>query len=222
MCTFDAQTRSLQPSLDGCKPADGTRPRWRPFGKRQTVQRNRMDLPPKNRKTTPCSSFPKVHRWATCYPSAQKSVRRAECRWNPIKHVETRVPETVTVNELAALRQIQAQLVYSDGSVRSKTVQWEIKPDDRLGTEGLTIEGTIHENAYSFPLAVGYGDPVIFFWEGNWYFIATNDNEDDRAFYVRKADCVEGFSKRTRRRRFSWMWTKKRGLYRLFGHRNFM
>ena len=31
---------------------------------------------------------------------------------------------------------------------------------------------------------------MLFFWEGSWYFIATNDNEDDIALYARKADSV--------------------------------
>ena len=43
---------------------------------------------------------------------------------------------------------------------------------------------------YVFPLAEGYGDPVIFPWDGKWYFIATNDNTDDIGLYVREADSV--------------------------------
>ncbi len=43
---------------------------------------------------------------------------------------------------------------------------------------------------YTFPLACGFGDPVIFPWEGKWYYIATSDNTDDVGFYVRKADTV--------------------------------
>lgn len=45
---------------------------------------------------------------------------------------------------------------------------------------------------YSFPLAKGYGDPVIFPWEGKWYFIATNDNTGDIGIYTREADTVPG------------------------------
>lgn len=190
MCTFDAQTHRYN-----LRWMDANR-RWyqtevETVWQTQTVSGTAWICTEESQDHA-MLQLPKGAQVGNVLPIRAEICARAERRWNPIKHVETRVPETVTVNELDALRQIQAQLVYSDGSVRSKTVQWEIKPDDRLGTEGLTIEGTIHENAYSFPLAVGYGDPVIFFWEGNWYFIATNDNEDDRAFYVRKADRVEG------------------------------
>lgn len=43
---------------------------------------------------------------------------------------------------------------------------------------------------YSFPLARGFGDPVIFKWEGKWYFISTSDNTGDIGIYVREADTV--------------------------------
>lgn len=45
---------------------------------------------------------------------------------------------------------------------------------------------------YQFPLAKGYGDPVIFPWNGKWYYISTNDNLDDIGIYVREADTIPG------------------------------
>ena len=45
---------------------------------------------------------------------------------------------------------------------------------------------------YQFPLAKGYGDPVIFFWKEKWYFISTSDNTHDVGIYVREADSVPG------------------------------
>ena len=45
---------------------------------------------------------------------------------------------------------------------------------------------------YPFPLTCGYGDPVLFKWEGKWYFIATNDNLDDIGIYVRESVTVKG------------------------------
>ena len=43
---------------------------------------------------------------------------------------------------------------------------------------------------YTFPLAKGFGDPVIFPWEGKWYFLSTSDNTGDVGIYVREADTV--------------------------------
>ena len=43
-----------------------------------------------------------------------------------------------------------------------------------------------------FPLAVGWADPVIFTWEGKWYFQATNDNNNNIGLFIREADSVAG------------------------------
>lgn len=43
-----------------------------------------------------------------------------------------------------------------------------------------------------FPLATGWADPQIFRWKDKYYFIATNDNNNDIGIYVRESDTVEG------------------------------
>lgn len=43
-----------------------------------------------------------------------------------------------------------------------------------------------------FPLAVGWADPVIFHWEGKWYFLATNDNNNNIGLFIRESDSVAG------------------------------
>ena len=54
------------------------------------------------------------------------------------------------------------------------------------------VIGTVCGREFPFPLARGYGDPVIFSWEGKWYFLGTNDNLNDIGIYIREADTVEG------------------------------
>lgn len=115
---------------------------------------------------------------------------RAERYWNPVFHVRTRVPESVQLKELNDLNGLRAEAVYSDGSVSAKRVEWELE-NARPDAEGICeVAGTVKEERYPFPLAVGYGDPVLFFWEGSWYYISTNDNTDDIGLYVRKAQTV--------------------------------
>lgn len=58
-------------------------------------------------------------------------------------------------------------VTYSDGSTHKK----DIKNYPNL----------------KFPLARGFGDPVVLLWEDEYYFIATNDNLNDIGLYVRKA-----------------------------------
>ncbi len=43
-----------------------------------------------------------------------------------------------------------------------------------------------------FPLAVGWADPVIFSWRDRWYFLATNDNNNNIGLFIREADSVAG------------------------------
>lgn len=43
-----------------------------------------------------------------------------------------------------------------------------------------------------YPLAKGYGDPVILKWQGQYYYIATNDNTDDIGLYIRRSDSLQG------------------------------
>jgi GH43 family beta-xylosidase len=49
---------------------------------------------------------------------------------------------------------------------------------------------TRKESCYNFPLALGHADPVIFSWQGKWYYIFTNDNNGNIGFRVRRAKRV--------------------------------
>lgn len=44
----------------------------------------------------------------------------------------------------------------------------------------------------TFPLATGWADPQIFMWKGRYYFIATNDNNNNIGIFVRESDTVMG------------------------------
>lgn len=112
--------------------------------------------------------------------------------WTPIRHEEVLLPEQITVKSKDELEQIRATVVYSDGSCRTGKVDWNTDgiDFDRSGT--CLVEGTIRRQTFPFPLAKGYGDPVVFLWGGKWYFLGTNDNRDDIGLYVREAEDVEG------------------------------
>ena len=57
---------------------------------------------------------------------------------------------------------------------------------------GSYRKGTPSDTAmeFKFPLATGWADPQIFKWEGKYYFIATNDNNNNIGLFVREADNV--------------------------------
>lgn len=124
-------------------------------------------------------------------------VRRSLCdrivlHWSRIHNTEVCVPESIWAASEEELTKVWATAIYSDGSTSLKQVKWETEGID-FQTEGIhEISGTVQNIQYEFPLAKGYGDPVIFPWEGKYYFIATNDNLDDIGLYVRVSEDVDG------------------------------
>ncbi len=117
---------------------------------------------------------------------------RAAKYWNPVYHTETVVPECVRISSARELDDVMAEAVYSDGSRALKRVLWEKETIDFSRPGVCGIKGSVQSKKYAFPLAEGFGDPVIFRWEGKWYYTSTNDNLGDIGLYVREADTVEG------------------------------
>lgn len=115
---------------------------------------------------------------------------RAEEYWNPVYNTEIIVPENITVRSAKELDEVKATAVYSDGSSVLKRVVWEKEGIDFSVPGIYEVSGEVADKSYPFPLAKGYGDPVLFFWEGKWYYISTNDNVDDIGLYVREADNI--------------------------------
>ena len=120
------------------------------------------------------------------------AVQEALLWWSPVVHTGTSVPETIRVRSEQELDDTPALLTYSDGSCRQKKISWD-KRDIRFDCPGTyEVKGVIRRQAFRFPLTKGYGDPVIFPWEGKWYFISTYDNLGDIGLYAREADDPHG------------------------------
>lgn len=112
--------------------------------------------------------------------------------WMPLYSVTAEVPAEARLKSLDKLGQVRARVTYSDGSTDEKPVSWDHESLIHLGDGKYWITGQIKPVDTGFPLAVGYADPVLFFWEGYWYFLATNDNVNDVGLFVRRAETVEG------------------------------
>ena len=119
-------------------------------------------------------------------------VDRAVLHYSKLTNVAVQLPERVCAKAEEDLAKVQARAVYSDGSTAQKQVKWDCSPVDFTKPGTYTVCGEVQNPEYPFPLANGYGDPVILPWEGKYYFIATNDNTNDVGLYVREADTVEG------------------------------
>lgn len=117
---------------------------------------------------------------------------RAVLCWSRIFSVGVQVPERIAARDAKDVEAVRANVLYSDGSTASKQVKWRTEEID-FGKPGVQkIGGTVVNEQYKFPLSRGYGDPVIFLWEGRYYFISTNDNMKDVGIYVREAETVAG------------------------------
>lgn len=112
--------------------------------------------------------------------------------WSPIRAERVSVPERVCASSAEEVSRVRAAVTYSDGSRSEKPVDWDLSGVDFSRPGELAIEGLVRRPAFRFPLAEGYGDPVIFPWEGKWHFLGTNDNLHDIGIYIREADSAEG------------------------------
>ena len=81
------------------------------------------------------------------------------------------------------LDEFRVTVHYSDGSSHQKRVDWN-EP------ENGEITGKIHLEHYDFPIAINRADPCVYFYKGEYYFIATNDADGNRSLYVRRAKTI--------------------------------
>lgn len=113
-------------------------------------------------------------------------------RWIPLRAVKVRFPDQIRLSEATEITSVKARVEYSDGSVHEKKVMWDMESLTPLGAASYEIHGKLQAVRTGFPLAAGFADPVFFYWQGMWYYVATNDNLNDIGIYVRRAETVEG------------------------------
>ncbi len=99
-----------------------------------------------------------------------------------IKKLMVPVCEQIEITEDSSFRERCAQAFYSDGQVVKRKIDWE--PDGR--------SGRIHQEHFPFPFAENRADPCCMYWHGKYYFIATNDADNNHTLYIRCADTLEG------------------------------
>ena len=100
-------------------------------------------------------------------------------------------PDMVAVAEEQDLCRVKAQVLYSDGSSMQRTVEWNLSQLDFEKSGVYPVRGVVRRPFTGFPLARGFADPVVFPWNGKYYFISTNDNTDCVGLFIREAESVE-------------------------------
>ena len=93
-------------------------------------------------------------------------------------------------------------VIISDSMAKALIDYWSVlqvteKKDDTIFySDGSKYKlNTSNHSGLGYPLAHGFGDPVIMLWKDDYYFISTNDNENDIGLYVRKAHELEDLFK---------------------------
>ena len=107
------------------------------------------------------------------------------------KNVEIRLPENLKVTSKKDLQMVKAEAVYSDGTVASKKIIWDFDRIDFSQKGKQKIYGEIYCPHFPFPIASDRADPDVIKWKGKYYFIATNDADQNHTLYMRQADSIE-------------------------------
>ncbi len=112
--------------------------------------------------------------------------------WIPIYNTGVEYNKNLTVSSKDDLKGLKVRALYSDGSYHDKCVYIDESQIDFEKGGTYEAKAVMTQPEYTFPLAEGYADPIVLFYEGKWYFIATNDNTDDVGLFVRGADTIDG------------------------------
>lgn len=107
-------------------------------------------------------------------------------------HVAIEIPDVVTAASSDELRNVKATAVYSDGTKDVKSVDWDMSGVNWSQAGTYRVTGTVHQDHFEFPVAVNRADPCMIKWNGKYYFIATNDADNNHTLYMREADSIPG------------------------------
>lgn len=99
-------------------------------------------------------------------------------------------PEQIEISEPGDLDKYRAEALYSDGIADLKRVDWDLSRVDLTKKGIYEITGYVHQDHFAFPVAYNRADPCIGRWNGKYYFIATNDADNNHTLYIREADTI--------------------------------
>ena len=100
--------------------------------------------------------------------------------------------ETTTITAVTDLPKIKALAHYSDGTTAIKKIDWDMTSVDLTKKGEQTIRGKVHQEHFEFPMALNRADPDVCKWGDKYYFIATNDADQNHTLYIREADTIQG------------------------------
>lgn len=110
-----------------------------------------------------------------------------KCKLTTAYNVSIEFPEKVEASSKEELEKIKAIAHYSDGTIAEKKIDWDYTDISFRKPGEYRIHGTVHQDHFEFPVAFNRADPCVTYWNGKYYFIATNDADENHSLYVREA-----------------------------------
>lgn len=99
-------------------------------------------------------------------------------------------PKELSLRSEKELADYRATLSYSDGTTIERKVDWDLSSVNFDKEGDYKIHGTVQQEHFPFPVAFNRADPCIKRWNDKYYFIATNDADNNHTLSVREADTL--------------------------------
>ncbi|MGB8452533.1 MAG: family 43 glycosylhydrolase [Anaerocolumna sp.] len=112
---------------------------------------------------------------------------RLVCKLTVPANIRIEVPVKVKAASETDLKQVKAVAIYSDGTKAFKNIDWDTTVIDWKKAGAYKITGMVHQDNFVNPIAINRADPCIGKWNGKYYFIATNDADNNHSLYIREA-----------------------------------
>lgn len=138
------------------------------------------------------ATLPDGSRPVNCVEIPEEEARRLKCRFVTPVNISNQVPAQITAGCEEELKAVKAVAGYSDGSQVSKRVDWNRNMVDWSTPGKYRVTGRVHQDHYEFPVAWHKADPCIGKWKDKYYFISTNDRDQEHSIYIREADTIPG------------------------------
>lgn len=91
------------------------------------------------------------------------------------------------------LTNASATAFYSDGTIVKRKVDWNLDSSKEIEDNGCRLfRGQVHQEHFAAPFAENRADPCCMYWQGKYYYIATNDADGNHTLYIRCSDTLEG------------------------------
>ena len=137
-----------------------------------------------------CEEAPEGARLRNIISIGEETAERLRCKFLVPVNVANEVPEWICAASPEDVQKVRANAKYSDGTCVEKRVDWYTGEVDFAHPGTYRVTGRVHQNHYEFPVAWHRADPCIGKWKGKYYFIATNDYDNNHSLYIREADTI--------------------------------